>query len=454
MASRPELKVDDEGGFIRFFRSLSANGDSSSSSTPSDTDNPSTIRVFDRSDFYTAHGPDARYVARTVYRSAAVIRQLGSQRDNGGLDSVTMSVTVFKGFLRDTLLKENKRVEIWERTAANKGAWKIGKVASPGNLQDVEDVLGENIGSSAPMILAVKLTATGGKEGGRLVGTCFCDASVRELGVAEFADGETFSNFESLVIQLGVREVIIQGDVGQKDVELAKLRTVAENCGCAVTMRPAGEFAAKDVEGDLERLLKGTETGRSTFEANLGEKKAAMGAAAALIRYLGLMTDSSNFGQFALYQHDLAQFMRLDASAVRALHLMPGPRDGSKTMSLYGLLDHCKTPMGHRLLAQWLKQPLMNVEAIEKRQRLVEAFVEDMQLRQEMQDDHLRSMPDLYRLAKKFQRKKATLEDVIRAYQASTRLAGLVGALDGVMDERFKEPLDAEYTTPLLVCGP
>jgi DNA mismatch repair protein MSH2 len=273
---------------------------------------------------------------------------------------------------------------------------------------------------------------------------------VRELGVAEFLDNDLYSNFESLLIQLGVKECLIQADKTEKDVELAKLRTIADNCGCAVSGRTAGDFAAKDVEDDLSRLLKDENAPGRLLQTDL---KLAMGAASALIRYLGLMSEQSNFGQYALYQHDLAQYMKLDASALKALNLMPGPRDGSKNMSLYGLLNHCKTPMGPRLLAQWLKQPLMNVEAIERRQDLVESFVMDTELRQTMQEEHLRSMPDLYRMAKKFQRKTANLEDVIRAYQASTRLPGILGTLDGVMDEKYKDPLDAEYSSKLQDCN-
>ena len=94
-----------------------------------------------------------------------------------------------------------------------------------------------------------------------------------------------------------------------------------------------------------------------------------MGATAALITYLGLMADDSNFGAYNIVTHDLKQYMKLDAAALKALNLMPGPRDSAKTMSLFGLLNHCKTPTGSRLLAQWLKQPLMSVEAIERRQQ-------------------------------------------------------------------------------------
>jgi DNA mismatch repair protein MSH2 len=141
--------------------------------------------------------------------------------------------------------------------------------------------------------------------------------------------------------------------------------------------------------------------------------------------------------------------MKLDASALKALNLMPGPRDGSKNMSVYGLLNKCKTAVGTRLLAQWLKQPLMSLEEIEKRHLLVEAFVEDTELRQTMQEEHLRSVPDLYRLAKKFQRNMANLEDVVRAYMLVIKLPGFIGTLEGVMDEKYKDPLDEVYTRKL-----
>lgn len=277
---------------------------------------------------------------------------------------------------------------------------------------------------------------------------CFADASVRELGVSEFLDNDLYSNFESLLIQLGAKECLVQTDSSRKDVELAKLRTIADNCGCAVSERSSMDFGTKDIDQDLSRLLRDERAAGTLPQTDL---KLAMGAAAALIRYLGVMSDQTNFGQYQLYQHDLSQFMKLDAAALKALNLMPGPRDGSKTMSLYGLLNHCKTPLGSRLLAQWLKQPLMDVKEIERRQQLVEAFVMDTELRQTMQEEHLRSIPDLYRLAKKFQRKMANLEDVVRAYQVAIRLPGFLGTLEGVMDEQYKDPLDSEYTSKLNV---
>ena len=355
-----------------------------------------------------------------------------------------MTVTVFRQFLREALFKIGKRVEIYASTSGRMN-WKIIKQASPGNLQDVEEELGGQF-EGAPVIMAVKISAKATEA--RTVGVCFADASVRELGVSEFIDNDLYSNFEALLIQLGVKECLVQMDRADKDKDpdLTKLKQIIENCGVAISERSAGEFGVKDIEQDLARLLKDE---RSTNLLPQTDLKLAMGSAAALIKYLGVLHDSTNFGQFRLYQHDLSQFMKLDAAALKALNLMPGARDGSKTMSLYGLLNHCKTPVGSRLLAQWLKQPLMNKDEIEKRQQLVEAFAEDTDLRQTMQEEHLRSIPDLYRLAKRFQRGKANLEDVVRAYQVIIRLPGFLGTLEGVMDETYRDPLDEAYTTKL-----
>ncbi|KAF2274652.1 DNA mismatch repair protein [Westerdykella ornata] len=425
MASRPELKEEDESSFCKFFRNLPHKGND-------------TVRIFDRGDYYSAHGEDAKFIAATVYRTTAVIRKLGREP---GLESVTLTVMVFRNFIREALFRLGKKIEVWG-SSGKRMDWKIIKQASPGNLQDLEDELGGQM-ENAPIILAVKVSATAQ---GRKVGVCFADASVRELGVAEFLDNDLYSNFESLLIQLGVKECLIQADPTKKDVELSKLRTIADNCGCALAERNAGDFGTKDIEQDLSRLLKNE---RSAGTLPTMDMKLAMGSAAALIKYIGALADPTNHGQYQLYQHDLDQYMKLDAAALKALNLMPGPRDGAKTMSLYGLLNHCKTPTGSRLLAQWLKQPLMDIKEIERRQQLVEAFVNDTGLRQTMQEEHLRSIPDLYRLTKKMQRKAANLEDVVRAYQVVIRLPGFLNTLESVMDEQYKDPLDAEYTSKL-----
>jgi DNA mismatch repair protein MSH2 len=91
-----------------------------------------------------------------------------------------------------------------------------------------------------------------------------------------------------------------------------------------------------------------------------------MSALSALVIYLSLLSDLSLQNQFRLHHHDLSQYMKLDASALKALNLMPNPAElgGNKNMSLYGLLNRCKTSQGQRLLGRWLKQPMVNLHEI------------------------------------------------------------------------------------------
>lgn len=220
-----------------------------------------------------------------------------------------------------------------------------------------------------------------------------------------------------------------------------------ERSDLVVTPVKRGSFNDKDVDLDLGRLLRASgantgdvsmtdaaEAGTSTGVAALPESelRLAMGSLAALISYLNLTADDANFGAFTLSTHDLGQYLRLDSSAIRALNLFPDPHEGggaNRNASLFGLLNKCRTAQGTRLLAQWIKQPLRNLHAIQERQDLVELFLDDVGLRLSLQDEFLKVMPDLQRLSKRLQRGVASLEDVVRIYQAALRLPGMIEKL-------------------------
>ncbi|KDE04567.1 DNA mismatch repair protein MSH2 [Microbotryum lychnidis-dioicae p1A1 Lamole] len=412
-----------------------------------------TVRLFDRGDFYSAFGTDAIYIATHHYKTQTIIKKLGkiSSIFPDGLPAVAMSIAVAQGFLRDALTTKQLRIEIYESSGGkNASKWTLGKQASPGHLAQVEDLLFAHTDMlAAPVILALKLQV---KDNVKTVGVTFADTSRQEMGVAEFIDNDLFSNTEALLIQLGVKEVLLPSEDKAADYDLKKIYTLVERCNIVLTDRKKNEFTAKDVEQDLNRLLRGDVPASTRPELDL---KVAMASTAALIAYLGLMTDDSNFGSYQMVTHDLKQYMKLDASALRALNLMPDPTGmgsgGSKNMSVFGLLNRCKTSQGTRMLAQWLKQPLVNLHSIQQRQDLVECFFEDTALRRAVVNDYLKSMPDFHRISKRFQKGAANLEDVVRVYQALLLLPGLLTVLENGADgnQRWRELIDEVYLAGL-----
>ncbi|KAI0058620.1 DNA mismatch repair protein [Artomyces pyxidatus] len=451
-------------GFTSFFGKL----------PPKSPETTGTIRLFFRhasnEDYYSAHGPDALYVAQHVFHTNSVLKYLGSGGKSAGLPSVTLRPTVATSFLREALTVKQLKVEIWVPEAGSGkkvSKFKLDKEASPGNLQAVEDLLFvTNDIFSAPMVMAVKIANTPtvpgatSKARNKTVGIAFADTSIRQLGVADFVDNDSFSNTETLIVQLGVKEALIPTGTASgttdRDFDLRKLKDVLDRCGVVVTERKPSEFMTKSIEDDLTRLLASKNAPAMTADTSTTIPQlsfpTAPAALSALVGYLSLVSDSSNHGAWSIRTHDLGQYMRLDASALRALNLVDvGGGIGMKNTTLLGLLNKCKTAQGTRMLGSWLKQPLVNRHEILKRQDLVETFVEDSNARRTLQDDFMKLMPDMHRICKRFQKGVASLEDVVRVYQAVLKLAGLIETLKHIdtKTDRSKELIQETYLVHL-----
>ncbi|KAJ3325179.1 MutS-like protein [Boothiomyces sp. JEL0866] len=398
------------------------------------------LKLFERSngDYYSVHGDDALFIADSFYNTSTVLKYY-----DGSVPSCSLSQLNALAVMKDLLLVQGYRVEIWK--CENKD-WKLSKQASPGNLKDVEEINSEV--SSSPVVMAVKVETVDNQ---KMVGVALTDATTsRSITISEFIDNEAFSNLESLLVQQSIKECIIPDD--SQNLDFAKVKQVLDKCEVVCTLGPKSMFNSKNIAQDLNRLVE-SELDIQTMPEF--EMKIAMSATAAIISYLSLLDDESNLNAYQLCNHNLSQYMKLDAAAVKALNLTPAPNEGNKNMNLYGLLNRCQTSQGSRLLSQWIKQPLMNIADIKKRQDFVEAFVTDSSLRQDLHSDILKKFPDLHRLGKKFQRGKALLQDVLRVYQVVLVLPVLIGALknyegeyNDLINEEFVKKF-AEYASSL-----
>jgi DNA mismatch repair protein MutS len=110
----------------------------------------------------------------------------------------------------------------------------------------------------------------------------------------------------------------------------------------------------------------------------LKDKPAAIGAAGGALHYLtqGLRRDVKHLTRLAFYQR--SDFLALDYTTLRHLEILePQHHDAPRTSCLYGALNRTVTPMGARLLRQWLSQPLATAAPIRRRQEALQTFLEN-----------------------------------------------------------------------------
>ncbi len=137
-------------------------------------------------------------------------------------------------------------------------------------------------------------------------------------------------------------------------------------------------------------------------------------------------------------------YMRIDEFTRRNLEIFEPLSGKTRRATLLSVLDETQTPMGRRLLKEWLRYPLQEVEEIERRLEAVEAWRSDPKRRGHIQAS-LRDIADLERLMGRVTAERANARDLVQLRETLARLPDIIEEIQevpGGLMARIRENLD------------
>ncbi|MGA9996398.1 MAG: DNA mismatch repair protein MutS [Pyrinomonadaceae bacterium] len=131
----------------------------------------------------------------------------------------------------------------------------------------------------------------------------------------------------------------------------------------------------------VRRTLLNHFESRTLAPFGLSNLKLAQSAAAAIISYLNETQAAAAEQLTRLTSYKTENFMQMDAQTMRSLEIF---ESGAGTPTLLSTLDRTRTAMGGRLLRRWLRQPLLDLPEITRRQEHVGWFQAQTKARSEL----------------------------------------------------------------------
>ncbi len=326
---------------------------------------PDAILLFRMGDFYETFDEDAELAAKEL-EITLTSRSMGK-----GLRVPLAGVPAHSldNYLA-RLIKKGHKVAICEQLtdpATSKGLVDRGvvRVITPGT------VLESSILDQKTNNYLAAVAEGDGREGDGRVGLAYVDISTGEFSAAELAPQELLLELE----RIDAAEVL----VSDWDEPLSWMHS--ENYGGNNGAGFSYELTSVEARSfylDEARQVLLSHFGIFTLESFGCEgMDLAVAAAGAIVGYLARTQKAAKLQLSNLAVYSTGSFMALDSQTRRNLELFAAGRNGSRELSLLAALDRTKTPMGGRLLRQWLGQPLLDLPELEQRLDAVDHFYQD-----------------------------------------------------------------------------
>lgn len=347
----------------------------------------SALLFFRMGDFYEAFYDDAVIIARELEVTL-------TKRQEVPMCGVPHHTS--EGYI-DKLVSKGFRVAVAEQTEDPKKAKglvkrEVVRVVTPGTVIN-SSLLTENHNNFIAAVSQV----------GQLFGLAVLDLTTADFRVIEVTSEQDLLNE---VHRLQPAEFVLSPKLQEK--HRALFDDLRKSYDFLISSHDEWRFAHQAAQPFLTGHL-----GVKTLDGfGLTGMVAAINAAGGLLSYLQdiLCLSLSHIKEVRTYS--TSQYMCIDKSTRRHLELTDPLATSSKRSTLLSILDHTKTPMGARLLRQWVNQPLLDPEEIRTRQDGVEAFYTHSHITQEL-TTFLQHVRDIERLVMKVCSGHASPRDIV-----------------------------------------
>ncbi|MBZ0272558.1 DNA mismatch repair protein MutS [bacterium] len=337
---------------------------------------PEHIVMFRMGDFYEMFYEDAEIAARLLDLALTA-------RDKNSKNPVPLAGIPYHaltGYLA-RLVRANVRVAICEQIEDPKTAKGVVKRAVTRVVTAGVALEPETLDERAPNYL-MGLTRDGER-----FGFAFADLSTGEFLVGAIADA---ARVAAEIARREPAEIVCPAPL-REDAGLAALLAQAD--AAMVTWTDGDAFDPGRARAKLAEQFPEAGIDRMD-DARLGPALASAGGVLAYLLETQLR-DLPHVNRLSVFSGD--EFMIVDETAKRNLELVASLREGGRRGSLLGVIDDTVTPMGARLIRQWLLYPLLDVEKIVARHDAVEELSARVVERDELLG-LLRGVHDLERL--------------------------------------------------------
>ncbi len=393
---------------------------------------PDCVLFFRMGDFYEMFYDDAKLASNVLGLTL-------TQRSTG-IPMAGVPYHSVENYLR-RMIAAGHRVAICDQVedpATAKGVVKrdVTRVVTPGTLTD-EAMLDEGATNSLAAVAVVNDDQ---------LAIAVAELSTGAFGVATIARAD----LADALARIGPSE-LIHSDAISADMRFA-FEAAARPIRCPLTARPAWQFRPAEA---TETLLR--QYAVKTLEGfGLSADDPCLSAAGAVVAYLLETQRAAEEGRLPHLQPprriEAHRHLIIDQVSLRSLEIDHTMRSGETRGSLLGTLQDCRTAMGKRTLRQWLCYPLIDLDAIHRRQNAVAALVQEPELAEPLAD-FLGGVQDVERISGRIAVGRPTPRDLMALGRSLGEIETLLALLEGQPALAERREAIAKVAPPLRVLG-